>query len=1290
MSMWNWTIDLGRVFNIIKMFNSLHWNANDYEQSITADDSSGNELFFAAECMHDAPRDGSKAHSPQGCVVHSLRHFQPYRQKDERTQPTMKKHSATLRFSQVFSFLLKTLFVLSLLISASLPVSAEDHTENDTVHNGKGSEHIKSVTLSYGGVEKDVWNDIFTVDNGTDAPMNLHFEYDDWLAPQAMVIEVSSITQDGQETRLGDAMGGGVCDTYAGNSYDLPADCGIRVRVWDWNEVIVDAMLGIIVKQNEARQLFESVDMSFGPKEGVAIDMSSFMPKAGFEINVIPMPCTYKHFPDGHSVLGIGWNSSEQGFWEKASRGEFTSLAHGKVYESWEDEKSKHERGSLGLVWSVGGYAVSYDDNPRKMGGQLQFYLGSGIEQAGQYSVFTYSITITLGVQGLVQFTVEPEGKTPFEVDLQLGFLSGLELYGGIGIGCLLSAGIYGSATFMANFQFMPVQQAKDCYLDGEVGLKAKLFGRTIFKFKFTEGRLDFKEGKIKDGKQTLTLPDTVNVQERMNNEIENLVASGYANQIYEVNETSGETIWHTQNLDQPDEDHAKLYAGSDGHMLGDRSFSTKLADNIHPENGIQIKNLYEGEHDTALILLVGNNDSREPGKKGELLYSIYHHDTKYITEPKPVVLDIDEDHIEDTGGDFSPRLTRGPEYDSLYATWLRGTDAQSANLTLRDAVSDMQLCFAKYDVEFNRWTNFEIVSKSNEYLLGGSAVGYAKSEALYPHVFAYTNPEEDPAGLSENSEHDILVFEYNPEGGYWEPEVIDHVAGRIIRFDGGQYYFSENSAVMPAAAYSVEASGSKTVNVISDGGIKRTFSNAWNGAFANTDGTVTLTFMRDGALYTANGTNNDNADQIFPQSDKEGMPEATYQLIGDLNGSNVIGYLKSEGTSQNLSGYARISSASTEYGRTDITDVPENTNVNYFDGVFVGDDEPVIVYSTQEYSAANGEFVDGVSNLYIQVGAENTHVSLTNAELDNARELDGNTHAEISVEFRNNGLVPIDYVDVYARKVIKPEIFALRVQNVQNTVSSEYISLGRQNLEKLLPGHTDVITVTIPDTMADEPEYTIALIGSSSKYPKEEIQTEIPVDLSAGITVISDTDYDYRYSKDNDSYTVEIKGYGIKPRSGKVVFYNSETLEVYGEESFSGLKLGSTTTFDFGKLGAPLRDKCPNLGVRVLEGEEVVDEDQPAEKYRPLKTLPEWYYKYWDVEELNNPDEDTPADPTPSPEPTPAPKPAPSDQSGNNQNTSSANTADSSNAGIYAGVLTVSAILSLILIYERRKRASN
>ena len=96
--------------------------------------------------------------------------------------------------------------------------------------------------------------------------------------------------------------------------------------------------------------------------------------------------------------------------------------------------------------------------------------------------------------------------------------------------------------------------------------------------------------------------------------------------------------------------------------------------------------------------------------------YSIYHHGTKYITEPKPVVLDIDQDHIEDAGGDFSPRLTRGPEYDSLYATWLRGTDAQSANLTLRDAVSDMQLCFAKYDVEFNRWTNFEIVSKSNEY----------------------------------------------------------------------------------------------------------------------------------------------------------------------------------------------------------------------------------------------------------------------------------------------------------------------------------------------------------------------------------------------------------------------------------------------------------------------------------------------------------------------------------------------------------------------------------------------
>ena len=1181
---------------------------------------------------------------------------------------------------KLLTSLLNILVLFSFLVSNYITAFAEDTT--DLIH---------SITLTYGeDIQKDVWNDIFVVDNGTDGEMVFDFDFDFGFSQMVYKIEIYSVTEKGEEKLLQKAEGRGVKTIGGINSFDLPSNTGLKTVVYDYfGKKRIETMLGVLITKNEAREKFQT-NINVGPKDGIKIDMDSLAPGMSFGINLFTIPIEYRRFPDGRSVIGLGWNSTNQSFWEGAAKGKFPTLSHGEVVKKWKTEHGETERSKFGLCWSVGGYAMTYDNNPNKMSGIIQFYVGTGGEQAGQYAIFTYSVTITIGAQGTITFTLEPMAETPFYAELEAAFMAGLELYGGIGIGCLASIGIYGAGTFGADFHVLPDFYTKEVYVEGEMGLKAKVLGRTIMTFTFVKGRHDFVKRVEEDGTEVYFT--TIDLRQEYQEQFENMVLNGYAYQTYEINETSGETIWYTDNLDQADNNTAHLYAGDDGQMLGDRTFSKTIAENINPENGVQVKKLYD--NNSAIILLVGNNDSRESGRKGELLYLIYDHNTKSLSIPQPVITNIDGDGIEDTGGDFSPRLIRGTTYNSVYATWLRGTEEQSAQLSLTDAASDMQLCFAQYDVETNTWVNYSIVSGSNEYIIGGSSVGFINYGSPEPVVFAYTNPSDDPAGLSENSEHNILAFRRD-EQGQWVSEVIDSVQGRITRFDGGQYFFSDFTAgeMMPAATYSLEVNGNKSVSVVTYGEHpKKTFENAWNSAFTNTENEIALTFMKDQALYFASGYRQDYAYKIFPTDNNETIPNATYSIIGDIYNSNIIGYLKSEGTSQDLSGFVRLHSYTEEYGRTDITDVDENTIVNYFDGVFLGDDEPVIIYSTQEYfPLGNGEFEDGISNLCIQVGAENTHVSAVSAELSNYRELDGETQAEISISMRNNGLVPIDYVNIYSRKV----------------GTDEYILLGTREIERLKPGGEVEVSATIPDNLVDNPQYTVALVGCSQTYPRFNIQTEIPIDMTKGEVIINETDYEYRKDFDNDYYNVEIIGYGVAPRSGKLVFYNSETLEIYKEEPFENLKLRDMLEVRFGETGMPLSKKYPNLAVRVLEEDEKLDDERPTEKYQPLFVIPSWFQNIMKISEK-------PSNPVPTTTPTPSTTSVPEPTSKpTNQQTASAvknnqivqqntqqniqtktekkankidvKTGDLENGVIYSSGLMVSGILLIFLLLQKK-----
>ena len=633
---------------------------------------------------------------------------------------------------------------------------------------------VTAVTMTYNDTQYDVYNNVTTI--STDYPEEVDFDFQlNNTSRYSYLVEFYSEQEDGTQKLMWQDHN----TTHASfNLYDLLPDSGIRMVVYEvsgWVTKKDDLMLGVLVEEGKNRKLFTST-VEIGPDKGATVDMSSLNEGMSFSMNPFPIPIVYKKFPDGRSVIGLGWNASNQGFWKQAEAGNFPTLSHGQLVKRWEDEHGTKEVSKFGLSWSVSGYATTFSDDPDKMTGTIQFYAGTGAEAAGQYLIFTYSITVTVGVDGSLVFSLKPKqekdldplmlneeqrkaGEDEFLTDFDLNATAGLELYGGIGIGCLLSAGIYGSATFVASMHMYPGFYMKEVYVDGEMGIKAKALGRTVLTFTFVKDRMDFYKRLEADGTEVYS--SEINLRDEFVRQYNDLLSTDYGSKVYEVEEPEGKTIWESRtNLTDLSETEGGSLRTEDGMIVGDAGYAKKIASNVHPDAGIQVEKM--NNNTDAVIALVANNAERSAGNKGELQYLLYSNSDKSYTVPKPVCRDINGDGREDTGADYDPRMKHNPENGKIYLVWKRGQDESSNKLTLTEAARINKLCFAEYDETNDRWIQQAILLDDPDILIGDAAIGYQYVDASDPCVYMYTNPADDPAGLSANSQHDILVFKKN------------------------------------------------------------------------------------------------------------------------------------------------------------------------------------------------------------------------------------------------------------------------------------------------------------------------------------------------------------------------------------------------------------------------------------------------------------------------------------------------------------------------------------------------
>ena len=1077
----------------------------------------------------------------------------------------------------LFSLALATFFTTSNTFAVDPSMSDLNSATSSVSQINNGFLH--SATLTYGEDIVDIYNNVYVVsiDDGYDLEIN--FDVDSSISD----IRLTNITGDG-DAKTVCLVVNNKCQL---NVNEFLPNSGLEIRLIDNNnDIVLQTMLGLIVKQNATKEDYE-VPVTLGPGTGIKIDMDSISKGMSFTINPFTIPVKYERYPDGRSVIGIGTNSTDASFWEDAANDNFQErISKLDMYQKWKESKS-HETsgGSLGLIWSVAGYATSYDNNPSKMTGTLQFYVGTGYSLTGQYAIFTYTVTVTFGASGEFIFTINPASENRFTGEFNLGLSAGLELYGGIGSGWLASIGIYGAAQIGANMHIVPQFDLYRLYISGEVGLKAKVLGRDAFTFTFTSGTKEFINKVEEDG--TISYTTDLNLQEVMINARDELLASDYANKpAGTIKLPVGETTWDLEHLDQPTKDDTMetlslsqepdftLNESPQSQVLGDANYAHRIAENVYAHSGTQV--IKHQWNTTNAIAVFANNS-------GELNYSIFDGYYQQMSEPQKVAGD---------GQDFNARFVRGFYPSQSYLVWKR-LGNNGANATFKDVAKSGEIMIARFNHDNNKFVEQEEVTSNTDEIYGALGVTTTNSTDDHsPYVFTYTNSEYDPNGISESYNHDILSF--HKEGGAWVKNTLGTYQGVISSFDAGLY------GGRRSVAFTVETNNgtSKKTYVLdgTSGETLATFDNGWGAQFANDLEMTELVFMRDNKLYSS--YNNGDTKLEFGDNDHK-LPSAPFKVIGDLHGTLMIAYLSNVNSRQNIVGYVRANDEC-NYEPLVVTNVGENSNVTYFSGVYTANNySPFIIYTTQNYEYRAYEWREGQADMYALSGAATNHISILAADVTNTKDLSITTNiAKADILLKNTGLFHIKNFSLYLKN--------------KGESSDKYLKIGDYEIPTLRPGETYALRIELP--RADYANPRTFILGATSRndeYANIGVQSEYSLEVTEGPVQITGADYDFHNHGHHDAYTATIKSLGPGKKSGKLVFYNTVDKDVYKEVSFSDLAPGDEMSSTIELSENMLSSEYKNLGVRVMSNNEEVDDHWPTGKFRQAELLPAWFKDY-------------------------------------------------------------------------------
>ena len=1092
-----------------------------------------------------------------------------------------------------------TAFLLCmLLIACALPVSAKSAGKAERVSSG-GETVLPSEELPLGaeagdgnlgyGVDAvyatfteethDVRKEVMEIDGGMAEPIYFEVDYTRYVN-MTFSLSQRNGTEKKQLTQSEDAK-------FQVNADEFEVGWPVYLDVYsgDTGAFLASYELGLRINKGlMAERVPDTLSAEF--QAGLKVDMSDLLP--GMQLNVLPflIPVTVKTYTDGAVRVGIGVNASDVDFWMKAGNGEMPEedlannlkeLFHGNPH-NLDDISGKN----MGVIFLFSGWAEGNMNSIDPIKGHMELYVGTGFDINGQYGIFTWEITLTGGAQAMFDFSFNfdlIDSKYHFSADeIRLGVKGGIELYGGVGC-WLASVGVYGAGSIAYQERLYPDAEIEHLVLAGEVGLKAKLFGKVIACYKIIAGEKDFVfEKKKKDVSLSME-------EEEMR---KFLLENHYADQPSILLKAGGNFTWHGEFVETRVE--------SNGYEK-DPNFAHLLATDIFPDSTVQIVSSGSQALPEMTLVFTGSDESRAEGNRAVLMSSYYDIGPEFVCDPKPV--------NDDGTADFNPYLYSNPD-SYAYLVWENATMPVPADATLAEISNMTDIWFGTCITGANWSANTRITNYagSGTYATGARVTADSNNN---PAIAYYTNSVSDPAGL--DGKHEVYLATRN--GSDWTAEKICEVNGTMDEISVG--FFD----TMPAVSVSWKEDGVKKTALYRGGKLIWSRDNVSSGKF--------LGAGYQSAYFT--WFENEQIKKLSPSLEESDLtpatiniPDDTYELFGRAGGSTVM---VTSTTVKDAEGYAFAyvsRDGGHNWARADLSTLNEFAYVSSVSAAYTYENEPVIVYSVQNYTAnialdgsegTDGErfllgqdderFTDTRADLYIAARSANRHITIEEAKAIDIENNAPGKPAKVRLKIRNTGLYDVENALITCGGTIVG-ILAEKVEPWETT---------EIEVEVLIPSKPGTTTQ----------EYTLEISTRDVRTPDSRITVAIhPGYLSA------DMKHTFKFGKEGISYRIFNKGYTEKTatvmardEARDVTLYET-TVKVAGGDYLDGEYKAKSSVFSL--------DGCQNVTLYVLMDGETYESEISANRWKSVKPLSELY-----AQPISNEAETDPSDETTAPD---------------------------------------------------------
>ena len=780
----------------------------------------------------------------------------------------------------------------------TLTVSAtnyDTHTEalyemskfkTDTITIVKSGNYVLTkANLTYKGTTTDVRNKELTLNQASNG---LNFDLS--LASNVKNVKEYRIVQDGKTIKT----------SVDGKFTNLSADSfkknkSVVVHVVDNNnnvKVNTKLLLNVIYSVGDTPDT-----LSFGKSMSLKLDKSLPFPFSGMSVNVA-MPTLPLNVDVNEDYLRVGINfklyDSSEDMKSKETKWNYIKRLNKNKFKDFykanaivkPDSKKKT---SSPFAWElkVGGYAE---------GSISSSYLKGNIFVAVECDAWKEAqLLATPPICGEISFegSIQADGtiqisKVGFSGNLDLSLEVGMGLYAGLGGAGVASIGVYGKGSVETNVAILPAAYLDSISATASFGLKAKLFGKTIWDAKIIQlgdyylyrrgASLEEYTGNYQDMTEFITNTDAYETMDR-----------SY------LNERSG---WYEDvNLLEDEE-----------IVLSQFDFDT-LQSNTYTDIKPQIATTSH----TIMMVYLDDNAERAADDRTMLVYSLFNKDTEQWTAPQAV--------YDDTTADFNFDVYSTG--DEIYIVWQNATELLTSDLSVEAISKKTDLMIAKFDEAMGSFQNIETITKNNDDYEIMPRVASVNDKTI---VAWFVNSADDVFGMNgtnivhyamKNANDYAPPTNYNidesgilPEGTELDEPVEEEVAGELpeeivpdewidVAVEGEQPTITSLAAGYMLdkgyIAFTIDEDGDyltvddqlvKLIDVLNPEIVSYT-DKAMNVEFTTVHGDNALTWFNEGYIYYS--LDAESAPQMLYT--EAGIPNDEYHIISSESGNMAILY---------------------------------------------------------------------------------------------------------------------------------------------------------------------------------------------------------------------------------------------------------------------------------------------------------------------------------------------------------------------------------------------------------------